>query len=106
MNQSLTALLQVNGAPLTLQLEIAWSAMAGYWVMTVSDVNGNLLVDSVPLITGWYPAANLLAQQEYLQIGEAFIINNGNTAADYPGVNNLGTDFSLLWDSNASYREA
>jgi hypothetical protein len=80
--------------------------MAGYWVMTVADVNGDVLADSVPLVTGWYPAANLLGQQEYLQIGEAFILNDGNSQADYPLVNDLGLNFSLLWDDNASYREA
>lgn len=104
--QTFTCQLQVNGQPLTLQYRVAWSSMAGYWVMTVFDVNGNILVDSVPLITGWWPAANLLAQQGYLQIGEAFILNNGNSEADYPLVNDLGVSWSLLWDDNASYREA
>jgi hypothetical protein len=105
-NQTFTCQLQVNGQPLTLTFNITWSSMAGYWVMTVSDVNGNVLLDSIPLITGWWPGANLLAQQEHLQIGEAFIINNGNSQADYPLINDLGTAWSLLWDSNQSYREA
>jgi hypothetical protein len=105
-DQIFTCQLQVNGQSLTLEFEITWSTMAGYWVMTIWDVNGNLLLDSIPLITGWWPAANLLAQQEYMQIGEAFIINNGDTSSDYPLINNLGTSWSLLWDDNASYREA
>lgn len=97
-NQSFSVQLQVDGAPLTLNITISWSSMAGYWVMSVFDVSGNLLADSIPMITGWYPGANLLAQQVYLAIGSAFIINNGNSEADYPGVNDLGANFSLLWD--------
>lgn len=97
-NQNFFATLQVDGAPLTLNFTILWNAMAGYWVMTIFDSFGNLLVDSIPLITGWYPAANLLAQQVYLKIGSAFIINTGNSQSDYPGQSDLGTAFSILWD--------
>lgn len=96
-NQSFTVQLQVDGNPLTLQLVIRWSAMAGYWVMTILDSSGDLLLDSIPLITGWYPAANLLAQYEYLAIGSAYILNDGNSSSDYPGQSDLGSAFSLLW---------
>ncbi len=100
-NQTFTVELQVDGAPLTLNHAIRWSEMAGYWLLSVSDSAGNLLVDSVPLITGWYPAANLLAQHQYLKIGSAYILNAGNSKVDYPGRNNLGSDFVLLWgDTN------
>ena len=73
--------------------------MAGYWQLSVSDVNGNSLVASVPLVTGWYPAANVLAQYEYLQIGNAYLLNTGNAPTDYPGSDNLN-QFSLLWGDN------
>jgi hypothetical protein len=88
----------VDGQPLTLNLTLRWSYMAGYWVMSISDANQNLLLDGIPLITGWYPAANLLAQHRYLKIGSAYILNAGNVEADYPGINNLGDQFQLLWD--------
>lgn len=97
-NQNFSATLQVDGAPLTLNFVILWNSMAGYWVMTISDAFGNLLVDSLPLTTGWYPAANLLSQQGYLQIGSAYIINLGNSESDYPGQSDLGTAFTILWD--------
>jgi hypothetical protein len=100
-NQKFTIQLQVDGAALTLVLAFSWSEMAGYWIMAIFDSTGRLLADSIPVITGSYPAANLLAQQQYLKIGSAYILNNGNVNADYPGVNNLGSDFKLLWgDSN------
>lgn len=95
--------LNVDGNPLTLQLGISWSSMAGYWVMSIFNSAGSLLLDSVPLITGWYPAANLLAQYRYLKIGSAYILNNGTSNSDYPGINDLGSGWSLLWgDTPAS----
>jgi hypothetical protein len=100
-NQRFLAQLQVDGAPLTLEIGLCWSYMAGYWVMTIRDAAGNALADSIPLITGWYPAANLLAQQGYLKIGSAYVLNNGNTQSDYPGISDLGKAFSLLWDDTA-----
>ncbi len=97
-NQSFLTTLEVDGNPLTLQLAIRYSEIAGYWLMSVSNASGSLLVDSVPLITGYYPAANLLGQQAYLAIGSAFLINASGVSQDYPDWSNLGSDFVLLWD--------
>ena len=96
-NQSFNVQLQVDGQPLTLTMNLNWSSMAGYWVMDILDSNGNALSRSIPLITGSYPAANLLGQQVYLKVGSAFMLNGGNANADYAGVTNLGSDFQLLW---------
>jgi hypothetical protein len=74
--------------------------MAQYWLMSVSDSQGNLLLSSVPMVTGSWPAANLLAQQGYLNIGSAYIINLGQVPDDYPNANELGSAFLLLWDDN------
>lgn len=102
-NQSLAASLTVDGNPLALQLDIRFSEIAAYWVMTISDANGNLLVDSMPMITGAYPAANLLAQHRYLAIGSAYIVNASGVASDYPDNTNLGTDFLLVWSDTPSF---
>lgn len=128
-NQSFTVLLQVDGAPLTLNLTISFDEMAGYWILSISDVNNNLLIDSVPMICGNYPAANLLQQQKYLGIGSWYIINvanstptgasgvgygegfygegpyggqSGQGGEDYPDANNLGTDFQLWVNDSPS----
>lgn len=98
-NQTFGVQLTVNGNPLTLNLTISYSEMAGYWQMSVADTNGNLLIASVPLITGWYPAANLLAQYQYLKIGSAYLLNTGSVYSDYPGPNELDK-FTLLWSDN------
>lgn len=101
-NQSFSVQLQVDGNPLTLNLTIRYSAMAGYWVIDIADASGNPLLSSVPMLTGWYPAANMLAQYGYLKIGSAYLLNVGNTQNDYPGANDLGTNFVLVWGDTAA----
>lgn len=99
-NQTFTVQLTVNGAPLTLLLTLVYYAMAGYWSLKVANSLGVTLLASVPLVTGWYPAANVLAQYQYLNIGSAYVLNTGNSPLDYPDQNSLG-QFSLLWADNA-----
>ena len=67
--------------------------------MSIFNSAGVLILDSIPLITGWYPAANLLSQFQYLKIGSAYILNDGNSSSDYPGKTDLGSAWSLLWDN-------
>jgi hypothetical protein len=104
-NQTFATTLQVDGKSLTLNLNVYWSEMAGYWLMSISDSAGNLLLDSLPLITGWYPAGNILGQYAYLAIGSAYILNEGSSNSDYPGRNDLGTSWVLLWDDTAVVEE-
>jgi hypothetical protein len=91
----------VNGSVLRLQLEIYFNEMSQYWVMDISDSQGNLLISDIPLLTGSWPAANMLAQYGYMNIGAAYLINLGQVADDYPNSSELGSGFALLWDSNA-----
>jgi len=95
-NQTFSVPLVVDGTQLTLNFSLSYSYMAGYWALAVSSVNGASLIANVPLVTGWYPCANLLAQYGYLTIGSAYLLNTGNAPTDYPGPNDLGL-FSLLW---------
>lgn len=98
-NQTFAVQLTVNGAALTLGLTLAYSVMAGYWQMAITDVTGTALIASVPLVTGLYPASNMLAQYEYLRIGEAYLLNTGSAPYDYPDQYTLA-QFSLLWTDN------
>jgi len=98
-NQTFSVQLIVNGALLTLNLELSYSSMAGYWQLAVADVNGSPLVASVPLLTGLYPASNLLAQYQYLQIGSAYLLNTSGADTDYPGATNLNA-YTLVWGDN------
>lgn len=100
-NQQISVSLNVNGSVLRLQLFIYFNEMSQVWEMDISDSAGNLLVCDVPLLTGTWPAGNMLAQYGYMNIGSAYIINLGQTSNDYPNSTELGSGFSLLWDSNA-----
>ena len=99
-NQQFLVQLVVDGQPLTLSLTVSWQTMAGYWQLSVADINNNLLIASVPMLTGDYPAANMLAQYGYLKIGSAYLLNTGNSPLDYPDSASLNL-FSLLWGDTA-----
>lgn len=99
--QTLSVSLNVDGSVLRLQLFVYFSEMAQYWLMNISDASGNLLISSMPLVTGDWPAANLLAQFGYLEIGSAYIINLGQVSDDYPAADELGDSFSLIWGDTA-----
>ena len=100
-NQNFAVSLNVDGQVLQLNLAISFSEMSQYWLMDISDANGNLLLSSLPLITGDWPAANILAQYAYLGIGSAFVINAGQAAIDYPDAVSLGGLFLLVWSDTA-----
>ena len=100
-NQTLNVSLSVDGNVLRLTLFITYSEMAQYWVMSVSDSAGNLLLSSIPLISGAWPASNILAQFGYLKIGSAYVLSLGNVPDDYPNADELGGSFVLLWDNTA-----
>ena len=96
-NQQTTAQLEVDGEALVLGLSIYWDYMSGYWLMDVYNAAGTQLLSGVPMITGSYPAANILGQYAYLAIGSAYILNQSTGASDYPTSTDLGTTFVLLW---------
>lgn len=96
-NQSFAVSLNVDSSVLLVQLGVRFSEIAGYWVLTIKDRYGNTLVDSVPMITGAYPAANLLQQHRYLGIGSLYLVNASGLAQGWPDATNLGQDFVLLW---------
>lgn len=102
-NVAQTVTLDIDASPITLNLITRFSTMAGYWVLTILDQFNNLLLDSIPMITGSYPAGNILGQYGYLEIGSAFVINQSGVAQDYPDSTNLGTDFVLVWSDTPGY---
>lgn len=96
-NQTFQCVLAIDGVNRTLQFFIRWNEMAEYWVMSITDpIENALLLDSIPLITGNYPAANILAPYKYMKIGSAYLINIGGVSAD-PAIDDLGTNFTLYW---------
>lgn len=100
-NQKLQVAVQVDGAILSLALAINYNEMAGYWVMGVSLPSGPLIIGGLPLLTGGWPAANILGQFQWLGIGSCYLINSGQSNSDYPDDTELGNDFFLLWGDSA-----
>jgi hypothetical protein len=97
-NQTLSVPLNIDGGVSDYYLTLGYNEIAQYWVMSVSDTFGNLILDSIPFITGGAPGANILGQFAYLGIGSAYVINaSGVSTPDYPNNLDLGTDFVLLW---------
>ena len=101
-NQNFKITIPVNGKNLELKFNIRFNTVANYWVMTVIDaLSDDILIDSLPLLTGRYPAANILEQYSYLEIGSAVIINTSTIdISDEPNDKNLGTDYILVWGDN------
>ena len=106
--QSCIVSLNIDGGVCQLQLGFRLNPMAGYWILSISDQQGNLLRDSIPMLTGTWPASNILGDAAYLKIGSAFIVNVSNDSSDtqdYPGPNDFGTggSYLLLWDDTPGY---
>lgn len=94
-NQKFMVPLNIDGGVMDIYFDpLRYNEIAKYWVATLKDSTGNIVLDSVPFITG----INLLQQFAYLGIGSAVIVNASNVKApDFPNSLNLGTDFYLLW---------
>jgi hypothetical protein len=99
-DQTFKITLPVNNKNLTLGLRFRYNTEGIYWYMSITDSNGNLLIDAIPLLCGDFPAANMLGQYSYLNIGSAFIIKVGTAEMDSPDDTNLGTEFVLVWGDN------
>lgn len=88
----------VDGKNLKLKLRVKFNTAANYWTMSIYDAASNeLILESIPLLTGAYPAGDILGQYRYLGLGSATIINTGDSTMDSPDSTNLGTDFLLAW---------
>jgi len=96
-NQVIQTTLSIDGQQLTVKILLSFNSMAGYWVMDIQDQNGNELYVGIPVLTGYWPAANLLEQQQYLGIGAVYIINASQSPLDSPNTSSFGSDFLLLW---------
>ena len=98
-NQSFQVSMDIDGHSLTLDITLRYNAMGAYWTMRIANATtGDIILDSIPLITGDFPAANILGQFPYLKIGSAFVLDVSNSELDFPDNQSLGTDFVLAWD--------
>lgn len=97
-NQSFRVKIPLTSGNINLSFFIAWNLIAEYWQMSVSNADtGEEYLSNLPMITGQAPAQNLLRQFEYLAIGSAYIIPLSSATSDFPGDEDWGTNFILVW---------
>ena len=96
-NQEFNITIPVDGKNLSLSLSISFNTIYRYWHMKISDVNGTMLLDSVPLLYSGSPADDILGQYEYMNLGSAFVLRLSDIQDSMPSDTNLGTDFVLVW---------
>ena len=91
-NQSWSVTVQVDGAVQTFAVKLRYNEIAQYWVMTLYDSRGNLLLDSIPLLSG----LNILNPSSFMGIGSIYILNVSGSKDDRPNHKNLGSDFQMM----------
>lgn len=96
-NQSVTCTLPIDNKNVTLSFQFTYNAEGEYWFMSISDKDGNLLLSGVPLVTGDYPAANVLEQYSYLNIGSAVVVPASTSLVGVPGFDDWGSNYYLAW---------
>jgi hypothetical protein len=74
-NQEWDVAVNVDGQPVTLVITLRYNEIAQYWVATIRDADGNVLLDSIPFITGEGISQNILGQFAHLAIGSATVFN-------------------------------
>ncbi|UUZ80630.1 hypothetical protein LJK88_38220 [Paenibacillus sp. P26] len=103
-NQSFTITLPVNGQNMTLTLGFTYNTQGEYWFMSVRDRTGALLLDAVPIVTGEYPATDILGQHDYMNIGTAIVLPDNNLQIGIPAFDDLGVNYYLAWTDNQTIR--
>ena len=96
-NQTQTVTVNIDDSSITLILTFTYSAMAGYWILKIADQDNNVVLDSIPMVPGYYPAGNLLGSYVYKYIGSCYLVNVSNSGEDYPTQDTLATDWELIW---------
>lgn len=96
-NQDLQVSIPIDGKNVILRLKIRYNTVGNYWWMTVRDKDGNVLIDSLPLLTGEHYSSDILKPYRYLGLGSAVVINIGDATLDYPDSTTLGVNFILVW---------
>lgn len=102
-DQEFNVTVDVDGISIPLFLHLRFNTEGQFWHMDIADGRDHkMLVSGIPMLTGEYPAADLLQQFQHIGIGSAVIVENTDQTEDEnPGMFDLGTDFLLLWGDNS-----
>lgn len=102
-DNTMAVTVDVNGEKIPLLLRFRYNVIGQYWWIDVANaVTNKMYVAGVPLVTGEYPAANLLEQFHHLGIGKALIASMTDTPpTEIPTDRNLGIEFALAWGDDS-----
>jgi len=98
-NQTFNCTIPINGTNRPLSFQLRYNSIAAYWNLTIIDARTKeTMIDAIPLMIGEYPAANLLEQFSYMDIGSAVIVREDDLLeTNDPDAENLGAEYYLLW---------
>lgn len=97
-NQSFKVSLPLVGANIVLAFFAYWNRIAGYWQLNIADdATQTSLITGLPLLSGYNDRQNLLAQWNYLNIGQLLVVPMTTNGPDSPGVDDWDKNFELLW---------
>lgn len=98
-DQQFNVTVQVGEENVSLILHLRYNTEGDFWHMDITNAETEeMLIAHVPLLTGEYPAADILEQFEYIGIGSVIILKMTDAAeGDFPNLDNLGTDYVLYW---------
>lgn len=81
--------ISINGV--TYTMKVRWCAPANCWMLDLSDVSGNPILQGIPLITG----TDLLSQFAYLGLNFSLLVQINNDPAAVPTFASLGLTGNL-----------
>lgn len=75
------------------KINLQWNRIFQAWIIDFSDINDNLIVSGIPLVTG----SDLLEQYKYLGINGSLYVQTDNNTDQMPTFDNLGTNSHLYF---------
>ncbi len=99
LNERKTVTVEVDGAKLNLQLRFRFMEALGLWHMSIyNPKTGECMAKSIPILSGLYPASDLLGPFGSLGIGSACIVPLVKVpTTPNPSKTNFGTEYALVW---------
>lgn len=98
-NQSFNVSIPLAIKNIVLSFFAKFNTISGYWEIDISNgATGEQLIFGLPLLSGLYPAANLIEAFGHLDIGAAYVTPLHDDAPAIPGENSWGVDYVFVWD--------
>lgn len=99
LNERQTVTVEVDGIKRRLQLRFRYFETLSIWHMSIYNPDtGACMAESIPVLSGLYPAADLLGPYGSLGIGSACIMPLVKSpTTENPSKTNFGTEFALVW---------